>query len=447
MDGKERGRFTTLPYLGVLFDRSLCGSDHINQTIIKARKGLIALKTMAAARMSQRMLVILYQALVKQSVVKYGFGLLTLSTAQLKRLEVIQNEAMRAILGCTRDTSAEAMRHLLDFATMAEFHKLAQVDAFLKVAADTKHPLHDKVGNRPDSRLKRGAEWMTEATHTIESCGISIECIRRGTPWVYFNDYTEQYTKVIAPLGRECREWEEGKTDEAVEAIIAEHSRPDDVVVFTDGSVKRGIKSGWGFTIRKSGVTQHEASGAIELTTSSMIMEIKAITEALKYMQDTHQERAVIVTDSMCTLQKVMNCFLYADWAPIINNSALERLVWIFTPGHAGVEGNERADRLADAAIIDNNITLDGPTVLQIVAEQLKEKRPQSSSHTLSILKDKGIQAGAGATSDLRGASRRYHNQLLTETLSLFTLRHLLKMRTELAWDWPASDEVSGHHK
>ena len=75
-------------------------------------------------------------------------------------------------------------------------------------------------------------------------------------------------------------------------------------MVFTDGSVKRGIKSGWGFTIRKSGVTQNEASGAIELTTSSMIMEIKAITEALKYLQDTHQEKAVIVIDSGASCRK-----------------------------------------------------------------------------------------------------------------------------------------------
>ena len=161
IEGKELQRVSNLPYLGVLFDRSLCGSDHVSQTIVKARKGLIALKTMATARMSQRILVILFQALIKQSVVKYGFGLLTLSASQLKRLEVIQNEAMRAILGCTKDTSAEAMRHLLGFSTMAEFHKLAQVDAFLKVAADTKHPLHDKVGNRPGSKLKKGSEWMT----------------------------------------------------------------------------------------------------------------------------------------------------------------------------------------------------------------------------------------------------------------------------------------------
>ena len=78
---------------------------------MKARKGLVALKTMAAARMSQKILVTLYQALIL-SVINYGFGLLTLSAAQLKRLESIQNEAMRTILVCTKDTSAEAMRYL-----------------------------------------------------------------------------------------------------------------------------------------------------------------------------------------------------------------------------------------------------------------------------------------------------------------------------------------------
>ena len=113
--------------------------------------------------MSQKIFVILYQTLIV-SVIDYGFGLLTLTCAQLKRLEtiyIIQNEAMRAILGCTRDTSAEAMRYLLGFQTMAERHKLAQVNAFLRVAADESHPLHSKVGQRPASRLKRGAEWMT----------------------------------------------------------------------------------------------------------------------------------------------------------------------------------------------------------------------------------------------------------------------------------------------
>ena len=70
-----------------------------------ARRALTALKMMAGARMSQKILVILFQALILL-VIEYGFRLLTLSTAQLNRLEGIKNEAMQVILGCTRDTSA-----------------------------------------------------------------------------------------------------------------------------------------------------------------------------------------------------------------------------------------------------------------------------------------------------------------------------------------------------
>ena len=97
IEGKELKREQYLKYLGITFDRSMCGSEHITRTIIKARKGLVALKTMAIARMSQKVLAMLFQTLVL-SVIEYGFGLLTLSKSQLNRLEVIQNEAMRVIL-------------------------------------------------------------------------------------------------------------------------------------------------------------------------------------------------------------------------------------------------------------------------------------------------------------------------------------------------------------
>ena len=117
-------REDTLRYLGIIFDRSLSGKDHITRIVQRSRKGLTALKTMAGAKMPQKILVILYQALVV-SVMEYGLGLLTLSKSQLQRLDVIQNEGMRAILGCTKDTSAEAMRHLLDLPTVSERHKLA----------------------------------------------------------------------------------------------------------------------------------------------------------------------------------------------------------------------------------------------------------------------------------------------------------------------------------
>ena len=82
LEGKELQREICLKYLGITFDRSLFGNLHISRTIVKARKGLVALKTMVASRMSQKILVILYQSLIL-SVINYGFGLLTLSAAQL----------------------------------------------------------------------------------------------------------------------------------------------------------------------------------------------------------------------------------------------------------------------------------------------------------------------------------------------------------------------------
>ena len=103
---QELERVHSLHQLGI----TLSGKDHITRLVTKARKGLNALKMMAIRRMPQRILFILYQTLVL-SVIDYGFGLLTLSATQLRRLEVVQNEGMRTVLGCTRDTSAEAMRH------------------------------------------------------------------------------------------------------------------------------------------------------------------------------------------------------------------------------------------------------------------------------------------------------------------------------------------------
>ena len=123
-------------------------------------------------------------------------------------------------------------------------------------------------------------------------------------------------------------------------------------------------------------------------------MEVKAITEALRYLQLQHYKKALIVTDSMSTLQKVRKEYLYADWVPLISGSPLENVTWIFSPGHAGVRGNERADSLAGDAAIDGNLTLDPPAVIQCVSDQLIASRPQSSSHTLSLLKEKGVKPG-----------------------------------------------------
>ena len=72
-----------------------------------------------------------------------------------------------------------------------------------------------------------------------------------------------------------------------------------------------------------------------------MQMEVKAITEAMRYLQLNQHSKAVIVTDSMSTLEKIKKEYLHADWLKSLKDSSLERITWIFSPGHAGVRGNE----------------------------------------------------------------------------------------------------------
>ena len=256
----------------------------------------------------------------------------------------------------------------------------------------------------------------------------------RGEAWVAVaNESRDSFTKVVATLGRECREWPEGATQSEIRALIEEHCRDDEMIIYTDGSVQRGTKSGWAFTASRQGVTKHENAGATALTTSSMCMEVKAITEALEWLSRSGEQSATFLTDSKSTLDKIEGGRLYADWLVSIENSDLRRLQWIFCPGHAGVRGNERADELAGTAVVGGELKLDGPTVLRIVRDHLASTRVEES-YTKDLLIEKGVKCGEGRKSSMRDPTRRFTNQLMMETISVHTLRWTLLRRGEEVW-------------
>ena len=101
------------------------------------------------------------------------------------------------------------------------------------------------------------------------------------------------------------------------------------------------------------------------------------------FLAESPYRKAIIVTDSMSTLQKIEKGLLYADWVTLISRSHLQSITWLFCPGHSGVLGNERADKLAGDAVIGDRMTLDPPLVLSAVKADLQSKHPESSSYTL----------------------------------------------------------------
>ena len=93
------------------------------------------------------------------NVIDYGLGLTTLSQSNLPKLDRVQNEAMRVVLGTTKDTP---VRPCATYWTCHSWKqdKMEQAKAYLDAMQNPKNPLHDAVKEEKGCRLARGKSWM-----------------------------------------------------------------------------------------------------------------------------------------------------------------------------------------------------------------------------------------------------------------------------------------------
>ena len=132
-----------------------------------------------------------------------------------------------------------------------------------------------------------------------------------------------------------------GKTESETKLLIQENSRLQDLLMYTDGSVTKD-QSGWGFTVKQGATTIHEDSAAYMVSTSSLTMEVEAVTHAIHWIAsrgDSQTTHAIILTDSTSMLQKVKSGMGSPDWNLSMSDIHLRKLLWVYCPGHAGVKG------------------------------------------------------------------------------------------------------------
>ena len=91
------------------------------------------------------------------------------------------------------------------------------------------------------------------------------------------------------------------------QALILENSSDGDVIIYADGSVVRHVRSSWAYTAQVCGKVVKEDSGAFALTTSSMTMEIMAVSRALVWLETQKFTNVCFLSDSMNMLKKVKN--------------------------------------------------------------------------------------------------------------------------------------------
>jgi ribonuclease HI len=137
------------------------------------------------------------------------------------------------------------------------------------------------------------------------------------------------------------------------------------IEIYTDGACRGNPGPGGWAALMMLGEHERELSGAEALTTNNR-MELTAVIRALEALKRPVAAR--IYTDSQYVRRGItewLQAWKARDWRtadkkPVKNQdlwrqleaaSAPHRLEWHWVPGHAGVPGNERVDRLANEAI------------------------------------------------------------------------------------------------
>ena len=84
---------------------------------------------------------------------------------------------------------------------------------------------------------------------------------------------------------------------------------------------------------------------------------------------------------------------IHSEWLDPLQRIRLNKVTWMYCPGHAGVKGNERADRLAGTATIEEGLLLGKSEVLRQLKKILQTNH-RRKHHSIDLLLERGLQKG-----------------------------------------------------
>ena len=177
------------------------------------------------------------------------------------------------------------------------------------------------------------------------------------------------------------------KTEPEIKFLIQENSKPQDLIVYTDGSVTKD-QPGWGFTVKQVATAIHEDNAAYTAPTSSLTMEeVETVTHALRWTAsrvDGQTTHTIILTDSMTLLQKKKSGMGNPDKNVSMVDSHPRKFLRMSCSRHAGMKGNGKADRLAGRTTITNGLIVSQKTWSVEELETLPAStKPRTPHHLL----------------------------------------------------------------
>ena len=175
----------------------------------------------------------------------------------------------------------------------------------------------------------------------------------------------------------------------------------------------------------------------IILTTSSLTIEVEAVTHALRWIASRGGCQPTHAISCRRLLQKVKSEMESPDWNVSVVDIHLPKFLRMYCPRHAGVKGNVRADRLAGQATIGSGLRLGRLEALRNLRHYL---RAQSQGHnTIYRLQERSVERGSARRSFLKGREGTIVDETSIGTISKVSLGKPVRNGVERIWAFPSA--------
>ena len=348
-------------YLGVYLDKQFSSNTHITHLRERAKARLAPMKYMTNTKVGAQIEIQkLYYLATIRSLIDYSAPILVnLKETQYTKLEVLQNNALRLMLGAPMWTRLCNLQFECNIPTLKNRIEMRNIHITAKSLlsdrnSHTKAKITDDI-NKADI-ARRQNTYSTFIGNIIRKhnlletfCNIRPDKLHENynpKPW---NRIVADFNFTKLPTSKHLCNTEimHAAATQAINKV--EIGNP--YVIYTDGSVDTTTNTA-GSAVYSSNYT---ANWRISNTASTLQTELVAIMQSLKYTIAHEEGPVVIHTDSMSSLQSLRkhkikeNKHLISSIHTLIeqhiNQNRKVTFNWI--PSHINIQGNEEADKLA----------------------------------------------------------------------------------------------------
>lgn len=366
-------------YLGLEFDSKLYWKNHIQSLADSCKKKINIMRSVANLNWGcdRNVLLMLYKSLILS---KIDYACTVYSSARqskLKVLDSIQGTALRIAMGAYRTSPYLSLCCEAGIVPL-KYRRLHFLTKYgTNIAAQQQHPLYPCMFPLTDADpIFENRPTITQpATYRLQNYMLEInESFPNTYPLVMYEIPPWEITPPIVHL--ECLRFQ--KKDSPKEIITNEmrsilNKYTGSYFIYTDGS-KTDNGTGSAFSSEYGNFNWTLPSSASVYTA-----ELYAIWQALKFIDIENIKNAVILSDSLSSLQAISNVF---SKNTLVNNilttlhflkSTEQNVIFVWIPSHIGINGNELADTSAREAANCDEIQ-DIPILIEDSQHFLKNK-------------------------------------------------------------------------